>query len=188
MVFLSKFFDWHDALIVVKPATFVKWHHTSFRMFWRWRSRKLGRPRLPINIRELVRTMARDNPTWGEERIADELSLKLGIRLSPRTVRKYLAKDRPGDGGSDQRWATFVRNHAKAIIACDFLVAVSATFRIAYVFVAMEIGSRRILHYNVTEHPTAEWTTQQFRDSRGTASIPIRDSRPRRDLFHGTRW
>ena len=71
---------------------------------------------------------------------------------------------RPGGGCSDQRWATFVRNHAKAIVACDFLVAVGATFRIMYVFVAMEVGARRILHCNVTEHPTAEWTTEQFRE------------------------
>ena len=164
MLFLAKFFDWHDALVIVKPETFVKWHRTGFRMFWRWKSRKLGRPRLPTSVRDLVREMARDNPTWGEERIANELSLKLGIRLSPRTVRKYLTKERPDGGSSDQRWATFVRNHANAIVACDFLAAVSATFRITYIFVAMEIGSRRILHCNVTEHPTAEWTTQQFRE------------------------
>jgi hypothetical protein len=85
-------------------------------------------------------------------------------RLAARTIRKYLAKERPGGGSSDQRWATFVRNHAKAIVACDFLVSITATFQILYVFVAMEIGSRRILHLNVTAHPTAEWTTQQFRE------------------------
>jgi putative transposase len=108
--------------------------------------------------------MARDNPTWGEERIADELSVKLGIRVSPRTVRKYLERNQPGGGSHDQRWATFVRNHAKAIVACDFFVSITATFQILYVFIAMEIGSRRILHFNVTAHPTAEWTTQQFRE------------------------
>ena len=74
----------------MKPETFVKWHRTAFKMFWRWRSRKRGRPALPKNICELVRQMARENPTWGEERIANELSLKLGIRVSPRTVGKYL--------------------------------------------------------------------------------------------------
>ncbi len=164
MVALARFFDWDDALVVVKPETFIKWHRSAFRMFWRWKSRKTGRPKLPKNLKELVREMARDNPTWGEERIANEFSLKLGIRVSPRTVRKYLEEDRPRGGSRDQRWATFVRNHAKAIVACDFLVSVTATFQILYVFVAMEIGSRRILHFNVTEHPTAEWTTQQFRE------------------------
>jgi transposase InsO family protein len=108
--------------------------------------------------------MVHDNPTWGEERIADELKLKLGIRVSPRTIRKYLERKRPGGGNTDQRWAMFVRNQAKAIGACDFFISISLTFRGLYVFVAMEIGSRRILHCNVTAHPTAEWTTQQFRE------------------------
>jgi len=114
---------------------------------------------LPRNIRELVRQMARENPTWGEERIANEVSLKLGIRVSPRTVAKYLEGGQPR-GCSGQRWSTFVRNHAKAIVVCDFFVSVTASFRILYVFVAMEVGSRRVLYCNVTQHPTAEWTTQ----------------------------
>jgi hypothetical protein len=95
MVVLAKFFDWRDALVIVKPETFLRWHRTAFKMFWRWRSRKRGRPALPKNIRELVRQMARENPTWGEERIANELSLKLGIRVSPRTVGKYVASGQP---------------------------------------------------------------------------------------------
>ena len=165
MVALGRLFDWRETLVVVKPETFVKWHRTSFRMFWRWKSRCLGRPKLPGNLRDLIRQMARENATWGEERIANELALKLGIRVSPRTVRKYLEDDRTRGGSSDQRWATFVRNHAKAIVACDFFVTVTVTFRILYVLVAMEIGSRRILHCNVTEHPTADWTTQQFRET-----------------------
>jgi putative transposase len=107
--------------------------------------------------------MARENPTWGEERIADELKLKLGIQVSPRTVRKYLDSGRPRRS-SGQRWSTFVRNHAKAIVACDFFISVTATFQVLYIFAAMEIGSRRILHTNVTAHPTAEWTIQQFRE------------------------
>jgi len=164
MVALVQFFDWRDALVIVKPETFVKWHRSAFRMFWRWKSRKRGRPALPKNLKELVRDMARDNPTWGEERIADELSVKLGLQVSPRTVRKYLEVTPPSRGARDQRWATFVRNHAKAIVACDFFVSITATFQIIYVFVAMEISSRRILHFNVTSHPTADWTTQQFRE------------------------
>jgi transposase InsO family protein len=115
-------------------------------------------------LRKLIREIAHDNPTWGQERIADELKLKLGIRVSPRTVSKYMDRIRPCGGSTDQRWATFVRNQAMAIVACDFFVSITVTFRVLYVFVAMEIGSRRILHANVTEHPTAEWTTQQFRE------------------------
>jgi putative transposase len=164
MVTLARFFDWRNALVIVKPDTFIKWHRTAFRLFWRWKSRKLGRPPLPKNVRELIREMGRDNPTWGEERIADELSVKLGIRVSPRTVRKYLKGSRPRGTTDGQRWSTFVRNHAKSIVACDFFVSVTASFRVLYVFVAMEIGSRRILHCNLTPYPTAEWTIQQFRE------------------------
>jgi transposase InsO family protein len=107
--------------------------------------------------------MAHDNPTWGEERIADELKLKLGIRVSPRTVRKYMDRKRP-HRGADQRWATFVRNEAKAIVACDFFISVTLSFRVLYVCVAMEIGSRRILHCNVTAHATAEWLDLTLND------------------------
>lgn len=163
MVALGPLFDWRGALVIVKPETFLKWHRTAFQTVWRWKSRKRGRPALPKNIRALVRQMARENAIWGEERIAAELLLKLGIKVSPRTIGKYLRLDRP-PGSNGQRWSTFVRNHAQGIVACDFFVSVTASFRILYVFVAMEIGSRRVLHCNATEHPTAEWTIQQFRE------------------------
>jgi len=104
--------------------------------------------------------------TWGEERIANELNLKLGIRVSPRTVGKYLRTGSPlRTHDPKQRWLTFVRNHAQVVVACDFFVVVTATFRTLYVFVMMELGSRRILHHNVTPHSTAEWTIQQFREA-----------------------
>lgn len=167
MVLLSGFFDWRKALVVVKPETFCKWHRAGFRAFWKWKSKSPGRPQLPRDLRELIRKMAQENPTWGEERIANELKLKLGIRVSPRTVGKYLRGGRPIGGRGDQRWATFVRNQAKAIVASDFFVSITLRFRVLYVFVAMEIGSRRILHCNVTAHPTADWTMQQFRSVLG---------------------
>jgi putative transposase len=112
--------------------------------------------------------MARDNPTWGEERIANELCLKRGLRVSPRTVRQYLPKrfDRaPNHGIPSQRWVTFVRHHAQAIVACDFCTVVRATFRLLSVFVLMEHATRRILHGHVTMHPAAQWTIQQRRDA-----------------------
>jgi transposase InsO family protein len=110
--------------------------------------------------------MAAENPTWGEERIANELKLKLTIRVSPRTVGKYLRKDRPvRPPDPKQRWLTFIRNHAKVMVACDFFVVITAAFRTLYVFVVIEIGSRKILHQNVTAHPTAAWTLQQFREA-----------------------
>jgi putative transposase len=115
-------------------------------------------------LRKLIAEMAENNPTWGEERIADELLLKIGIQISPRTVRRYMPTEPKQPGMNSQRWLTFVRNHAKAIIACDFFIVVTATFRLVYVFVIMEVGSRKILQFNTTCHPTADWTLQQFRE------------------------
>ena len=108
--------------------------------------------------------MASENPIWGEERIANELLLKLGLRVSPRTVRKYMPKRPPGRPRGDQRWSTFLRNHAGAIVACDFFVAFTATFRLLYVFVVIEHGNRRLARVAVTTHPSAAWTLQQLRE------------------------
>jgi transposase InsO family protein len=162
LVVLSKLCDWRSALVVVQPATPLGWHRMGFRLFWRWKSRP-GRPRIPVDLRELIRQMARDNPHWGEERIANELLLKFGIQISPRTVRKYMTKRPKGKPRGDQRWSTFIRNHAKGIVACDFCIAVTVTFRMFYVFVVMEHSARRLLHVNVTAHPTAAWTLRQLR-------------------------
>src|SRR5215831_18107300 len=161
---LSRWFDWRNALIAVKPDTLIRWHLKGFRLFWKRKSRSRGRPQIPADVQKLIKEMASGNPTWGEERIADELLLKIGIRISPRTVRRYMPKppQRPVD--PRQRWMTFVRNHAKAMIACDFFVVVTATFQLVYVFVIMEVANRRVLHFNVTQHPTGDWTLQQFRE------------------------
>jgi transposase InsO family protein len=165
LVLLAQCFAWRKAVTIVQPATLLRWHREAFRLLWRWRSRP-GRPRLPGELQCLIAAMARDNPSWGEERIAAELLVKLGLRVSPRTVRRYMACGAGGGwrGAGNQRWGTFVRNHAEAIVACDFCVAVTATFRVLYVFVALEVGSRRLVHINVTSHPTAAWTVQQFRE------------------------
>ena len=164
LAYLSRYFEWCDALTVVKPDTLIRWHRKGFRLFWKWKSRSSGRPRVPADVRRLVVEMATNNPTWGEERIANELLLKIGIRISPRTVRRYMPEDPKRPKGPTQRWMTFVRNHAKAIIAADFFIVVTATFRLVYVLVIMEIGTRRVLHFNATQHPTAEWARQQFRE------------------------
>ena len=130
LVFWSRFFHWRSALVVVQPATLVGWHRRAFRLFWKWKSRP-GRPRLPQNLRQLIARMVQENPTWGEERIADELWLKLGLQVSPRTIRAYWP-DMPATPrrGRPQAWSTFVRNHAQALLACDFMVAI--TVRIPY--------------------------------------------------------
>ena len=166
LLLLAKLFDWKKALINVKPETFLGWHGKAFRLFWRWKSRG-GRPRLPRNVRRLIVEMAMNNPSWGQKRVADELSLKLGILVSPRTVRNYWPDglDAGTKRVSTQRWMTFVRNHASSLVACDFVTVVTATFNRLYVLVIMEIGTRKILHCNATAHPTAEWTAQQFREA-----------------------
>jgi putative transposase len=167
LVLWSRLFDWKTALLIVKPDTLIGWHRKGFKLFWRRKSRP-GRPPLTREVRELITRMARENPNWGQMRVAAELYLKLGIFVSPRTVRKYWPwekDDRPGRRTSCQHWRTFVRNHADAIVACDFMVAVTANFQWLYVLVILELGWRRILHCNVTAHPTAEWTLQQFRQT-----------------------
>jgi transposase InsO family protein len=167
MLWLSRWFDWRSALTIVQPQTFIRWHRQGFRWFWRCKSTP-GRPALPKDLQALIRRMALENPTWGQERIANELLLKLGLKVSPRTVRKYMPDHcvgSPGKRSQSQRWSTFLRNHATGIIACDFCVAVTATFRILYVFVVIEHASRQLLHVNVTAHPTAQWTIQQFREA-----------------------
>jgi putative transposase len=167
LVWLARWFDWGQGLVIVQPATLIRWHRLGFRMFWRWTSRP-GRPPIPADLQAVIRRMACENPTWGEEQIANELWLKLGLRVSPRTVRKYLPKrwdHGRGKRASSQHWRTFVRNQAQAMIACDFCLVVTVTFRLLHVFVVMEHATRRILHANATAHPTAQWTLQQLREA-----------------------
>jgi putative transposase len=148
LVLRSRLFDWKHALVVIKPQTLGRWHRQGFHLFWRWKPRP-GRPPVPTELKRLIREMALSNPIWGEERITNELLLKPGIRVSPRTVCKYMPKRPDGQPGGDQRWSTFVRNHAAAIQACDFCVVVTATFRQLYVLVVIEHQTRRIVHCNV---------------------------------------
>ena len=167
LVLWSRLCNWKGALVIVKPETLIGWHRKGFQLFWKWKS-QAGRPRIPENIRKLIVQMAKENPTWGQARVAAELSVKLGIYVSPRTVRAYWPPEpeRRGNGRtSSQNWRTFVHNHAQSIVACDFLVVVTARFRTLYVFLLMEVGTRRIVHCNVTAHPTAAWTLQQRREA-----------------------
>ena len=163
LALLSRLCHWRSCVIVVRPATVVRWHRAGWRLFWRYKSRP-GRPPIPLELRQLIRRMASENPVWGEERIADELLVKLGIRVSPRTIRKYMLARLPGRPRGDQRWSTFLKNHARAILACDFFVAVTATFRMLYVFVVIEHSTRRLAHVSVTTNPNADWTLQQLRE------------------------
>ena len=162
LALFTRMFDWRAAVVNVRPSTVVRWHRMGWGIFWRLKCRA-GRPPIPPELRSLIRRMAAENPLWGEERIANELLVKLGIRVSPRTVGKCMPKRPPGQPRADQRWSTFLKNHAQAILACDFFVAVTATFRMLYVFVVIEHGTRRLAHVNVTANPSADWTLQQLR-------------------------
>jgi putative transposase len=166
LALLARFFNWRDALVVVRPETMIRWHRAGWKLFWRLKSRPGRRP-IPRQIQALIRQMAKDNPAWGEQRIANEFLVKLGIRLSPRTVSKYLSRRAPGRPRGDLRWSRFLRLHAQGIIACDFFVTVTATFRLLYVFVLIEHRSRRLIHCNVTAHPSSAWTLQQLREAVG---------------------
>ena len=114
--------DFHsrEALASFKPKTFLRWHRQAYCLLWRWKSRPRGQPRIPGDLQRLIAAMAKNNPTWGEERIAAELLLKLGIHISPSTARRYMPDDSGSrHGPASQGWMTFVRNHAQAILACE---------------------------------------------------------------------
>jgi len=161
-VLLSRFWNgWRESLTMVKPATVLAWHRKGFKLFWRWKSRKrgAGRPRVSVEVCKLISEMAEMNVAWGAPRIHGEL-LKLGIVISEITVSRHMPKRLPA-AGSRQRWATFMHNHLHETLAIDFAVVPTVTFGIVYVFFVLSLARRRVLHFNVTRHPTAAWTAQQ---------------------------
>ena len=157
--------SWSNALVIVKPQTVVAWHRAGFRLFWRIRSRpkSIGRPKIDAEVRAIIRRMVKENPTWGAPRIHGEL-LKLGFQVSERTVSRYLRRLSPADQ-KRKLWATFLRNHREVITAMDFFTVPTLTFRVLYCFFIIEHDRRKILHFNVTEHPTSSWIVQQLRDA-----------------------
>ena len=156
---------WSNVLVIVKPQTVVGWHRAGFRLFWHLRSRpkSIGRPTIDAELRAIIRRMVKENPTWGAPRIHGEL-LKLGFQISERTVSRYVRR-LPSSDQKRKLWATFLRNHRDLITAMDFFTVPTLTFRVLYCFFIIEHGRRRILHFNVTEHPTSAWIVQQLRDA-----------------------
>ncbi len=156
---------WSDVLVFVKPETVVRWHQASFRRYWTWLSqrRRRGRPPIDPRLRALIHRLALENPTWGAPRIHGEL-LMLGFEVSERSVSRCLPRRRPPPGALE-RWLTFLRNHRASIAAMDFFTVPTATFRVLYVWFAIEHARRRILHFDVTEHPLASWVVQQLREA-----------------------
>jgi len=160
-VLLSKLWrDWREVLIIIKPETVVKWHKEGFRLYWRWKSktRRVGRPQIDKEIRELITRISRENPLWGVPRIQSELRL-LGFEVAESTVAKYRIKvAKP----PSQTWKTFLKNHAGQIASIDFFTVHTMSFRILYCFIILLHDRRKVVHFNVTTHPTAVWTAQQM--------------------------
>ncbi len=149
-------------MIIVKPETVVRWHRDGFMSYWRWKSRKVGRPRIVSEIPALIRRMVREND-WGAPRVHEEL-LKLGHDVSERTVSRYLPR-KPTDPDAIERWKAFLRNHRDVICGMDFLTVPTVTFGVLYVFFIIDHALRRIRHVNVTAHPSATWVIQQLREA-----------------------
>jgi len=161
---------WQAALLLVRPETVVAWHRKAFRRYWTAVSRGPGRPRLNAEVRKLIVQMACENPTWDAPRIHGEL-LKLGFNISERTVSRYLPRIRPGRG-TIRAWGTFLQNHREVLAAMDFFTVPTATFRVLTVWFLIHHRRRKIVHFDITEHPTAPWVVQQLRESFPYDSAP----------------
>jgi transposase InsO family protein len=154
---------WKDHLVVVRPETVIRWHREGFRRYWRSISTPgPGRPQISEETKAFIIRMATEN-AWRARKIQAELT-KLGIRVSLATISRYLPK-KEGDPTQQQRWMTFLRNHKDVIAGMDFFVVPTVRFRLLYVWFAIDHGRRRILHFNVTESPTARWVIQQLRET-----------------------
>ena len=155
--------DWRRALVIVKPETVTRWHRSGFKRYWTWKSRKRGpgRPVIDPEIRTLIRTMCEANVTWGAPRVHGELT-KLGIQVSQAAVSKYMIRHPKPPSPC---WRSFLNNHVLDLVSVDFFTVPTATFRVLFVFVVLAHDRRRVVHFNVTEHPSAEWTAQQIVDA-----------------------
>ena len=149
-----------DAISVVQPATVIRWQRTGFKLFWTWKSRRNGpgRPAVAPEVRALIRRMSAANPLWGAPRIHGELQ-KLGIEISQATVSKYVVRHRRPPS---QTWKTFLDNHLGSLVSVDFFTVPTVTFKVLFVFVVLAHERRRVVHFNITDTPTAQWTAQQL--------------------------
>ena len=147
--------NWRNVLVFVQPGTVIAWQRRRFRDHWTFLSRaRPGRPAVAKEIQALIRKMSRANPGWGSPRIVGELA-KLGIRVAKATVEKYMIPSRKPPSPT---WRAFLENHVNDLVSVDFFVVPTITFRILFVFVVLAHARRRIVHFNITEHPTAQWT------------------------------
>jgi putative transposase len=173
--------SWRRAIAIVLPETVLRWHRAGFRLFWRRRSRPRKTSPLPPETIELIRDMAARGRLWGAERIRGEL-LKVGIKVSKRTIQKYMRGVR-SRGGGGQSWATFLRNHAERMWVCDFIQTHDLLFRQVYALFLVHLASRRVVHVAATRHPTQAWTAQQLRNATMDGDAPAVLLRDRDDKF-----
>ena len=178
LVWISKLWnDWKSALFIVKPDTLIGWHKKIFKFYWRWKSRRIGRPAIDWELIKLIRKIQRGNPTWTPQRIQGELE-KLGFNICDNTVAKYMRKPK-ADDGKRQQWLTFLINHAKHIVGIDLFVVQTIFFKAIYVFVAISHDRRKILHFAVTKNPHSQWAIQRLRETFAfdeTTKYVIRDN------------
>jgi hypothetical protein len=178
-IWLSRFWnDWRSSLIIVKPPTVIGWHKKSFKIYWKQKSRRVGRPTIDWELIKLIRRLQKENVTWSTQRIQGELN-KLGYEVCDNTVEKYMIKGKDGDNSKQQRWLTFLRNHTKNTVGIDFLVVRTVFFTAIYVFVAISHDRRKILHFAVTANPRSQWAIQQLRETFAfdeTTKYVIRDN------------
>jgi putative transposase len=154
-----------QSLIVVTPETVVRWHRAGFRLYWKLISKVRSK-----EIQELIFRMVVENSTWGAPRIHGEL-LMLGFDVSERTISRWM-KWAPRDPEPARRWLTFLRNHREAIAAMDFFTVPTITFTSLDCFFVISHDRRRILHFNITMHPTSSWIVQQLREAFPFGSAP----------------
>ena len=153
---------WRDSLVFVQPSTVIAWQRRRFRDHWaRLSLRAPGRPAVDKAIRSLIRQMSTANPRWGSPRNVGELE-KLGIHVAKATVEKYMVRSRKPPSPT---WRAFLENHVKDLVSVDFFVVPTVTFKVLFVFVVLAHARRRIVHFNVTEHPTAQWTSRQISEA-----------------------
>ena len=182
-VLLSRLWSgWADAVSVVQPGTVIRWLRTGFRLFWTWKSRRNGpgRPAVAPEVRALIRRMSQSNPLWGAPRIHGELQ-KLGVEISQATVSKYMVRPRRPPS---QTWRAFLDNHLGSLVSVDFFVVPTVMGKVLFVFLVLAHDRRRVVHVNVTDAPTAQWTAQQIGEAFPGETAPrylLRD----RDAVYG---
>jgi hypothetical protein len=185
-VLLSRLWrGWAETISIVQPETVIRWHRTGFKLFWTWKSRRNGpgRPAVAPEIRALIRRMSEANALWGAPRIHGELQ-KLGIDISQAAVSKYVVRHRTPPS---QTWRTFLDNHLGSLISVDFFVVPTAMFKVLFVFVVLAHDRRRVVHLNVTDTPTAQWTATQLVEAFPWETAPrylLRD----RDAVYGVEF